>query len=281
MIGRIAVIGLVVAASVATARAAVRYEYKEQSRSDFRALPSTELSGRVVIDGNRSRVDFISGSPYGLGSYMLTSGNGVTVIVQPFKKTYTEVHVTDARDALEANSGRIEITNDKIDLKKLDDHPIIAGLPTDHYHLETSYDMKMVLGSVTVSQIVKTTLDKWTTTSFGEILDTFAARSMSATGNTKLDALIDAEINNIKGIPLKQQMTLTTVGGESHVPGSKLNVNPRRQQHSEMVVISIENTEVPTSYFAIPLDYRKAELSENVDPSNIRILTMQEEPPQK
>jgi len=268
---------VVVAAVAFPAAAAVRYEFRQTIQSDFKGTPPSDITARAVIDGQRSRVDFINGSPYGTGSYVINAGEKTMYIVQPQKKTYTEIDVPNQADPLQSAASRIVISNDKIDVHKLSDHPVYAGLPTDHYRLETSYDITVNLGSVSLRQTVRTVIDKWTTASFADVFAPMLDTSVPRTGNVKLDALIDAEATKIKGLPLRQVTTITTLGDQRNF-GSVLKVDPKRQQTSEITITSIEEVAVPQTTFQIPGDYKKADLSQEqkgTDGSSVHILNME------
>lgn len=276
MVRNICSIVLVAAVSLPLS-AAVRYEFRQTVQSDFKGIPSSDITARAIIDGQRSRVDFLAGAPYGAGSYVINAGDKMMYIVQPQKKTYTEIDVPSQSDPLQAAASRIQISNDKIDLKKLGDHPVIAGLPTDHYRLNTSYDITVTLGSVSLRQTVRTAIDKWTTDSFSESLSAVLGSSVPHTGNDKLDALIDAEAGKIKGLPLRQITTITTLGDQRNF-GSVLKVDPKRQQTSEVTISSIEEIPTPAGTFQIPGDYKKADLSQDQkesDGSTVHILNME------
>ncbi|HVT03335.1 MAG TPA: hypothetical protein VHL58_08160 [Thermoanaerobaculia bacterium] len=268
---------LLVAALSSPAAAAVRYEFHQTIQSNFKGIPSSDITARAVIDGQRSRVDFLSGSPYGPGSYVINAGEKTMYIVQPDRKTYTVIDIPTQADPLQSAAPKIQISNDKIELNKLADHPIYAGLPTDHYRLDTSYDITVTLGSVSLRQTVRTAIEKWTTPSFADALASVLGTSVPHTGNVKLDALIDAEATRIKGLPLRQITTITTLGDQRNF-SSELRIDPRRQQISEVTISSIEEVAVPPTTFQIPGDYKKADLSKEekgTEQGNVHILNME------
>jgi len=45
-----------------SAAAGIQYEFRQTTSSDLESIPATDCAGRAIIDGDRSRVDFISGN---------------------------------------------------------------------------------------------------------------------------------------------------------------------------------------------------------------------------
>src|SRR3954470_4442492 len=71
----IALFLLVVTAS--SAPAAIQYEFRQTTSSDLDTIPSTDCAGRAIIDGDRSRIEFVTGNAYPAGTYLIaTNGSG-------------------------------------------------------------------------------------------------------------------------------------------------------------------------------------------------------------
>jgi len=56
------------------ASAAVQYEFIQHTQSDVSLSRPSNLTGRALIDGDRSRVDFLTGDLYPPGTYCLVEG---------------------------------------------------------------------------------------------------------------------------------------------------------------------------------------------------------------
>src|SRR5436305_1818424 len=120
--------------------AGVSYEFVQNTRSDIEQIPPTNLTGRAIIDGVRSRIDFGAGNIYAPGAYVISTDASRTLLyVDPISKTYSEVNA--AGIAAMYGNAEIKIDNFKTSTTLLDDHPNVAGVPTTHYHLTLSYDM--------------------------------------------------------------------------------------------------------------------------------------------
>jgi len=266
---------LLVAGIVQSLSAAVQYEFRQTTHSDLETMPSTDVTGRGIIDGNRSRVDFLSGSGYTLGSYILsTNGLHTLTFVDPSKKTYVEVNAAGVASAI--GSARITISNKKSNLTQLDDHPVIAGLPTDHYRLTLNYDITLAFGTIPLVQTVNEVIDKWVTNALGDIAETFLSSGGIRTGNPELDDLISIENTKIKGFALRQTMSVTTTN-DRQPQETKLTLRRSVTQTRELTVTSIEpKAAVSPDLFVVPTSYHKPDpLRDDTQKAPLQILTLQ------
>ena len=242
--------------------AAVRYTFHQSGRSEVEDIPSASTSGRVVIDADRSRVDFDGRTLWGEKAYIISSTTQKKMfIVDPGKKTVAEVNLENVAQSLA--SAKLQIANIKTDFQKLPDHIEIAGLPTDHYRLEASYDMTVMFGAMPLTQRVTTVVEKWTTTAFGDVSDAMAS-NLFHTGNMQLDDLMDAESNKMRGLALRQVTTVTT-GDPTNRKGTGQKAIPTRKQVSEMMVDSIQIVPADASLFQVPSGFKRIDHLENGD----------------
>jgi hypothetical protein len=250
---------VLVVATAPSAAAAIQYEFRQTTTSDLESIPSTDCAGRAIIDGDRSRVEFLSGNAYPVGTYIITTnGSRNLTFVDPSRKSFVEVNGASVTSAIGAR--KITITNKKTDLTKMPDQTTVAGFPTEHYRLVMSYDITVSFGNLPLTQTVKTTIDKWTTTAFGEVGDTFLASGALHTGNPDLDDLVAAENSNIKGLALRQVVNVTTINNRAAAAGqSQLHVNRTVTQTRELVITAIQpSAKVSLATFIVPLTFHKA-----------------------
>jgi hypothetical protein len=241
--------------------AGVSYEFVQNTQSDIEQFPSTNLTGRATIDGPRSRIDFLTGNIYAAGAYVISTDASRTLLyVDPVSKTYSEVNA--AAIAATYGASNIQIDNFKTKSTLLEDHPRIAGIETDHYHLTINYDMTLQYGTMPLTQKVDEEIDKWTTPRFGDIADAFFANGSVKTGNPKLDALIDAETRTIKGFPLKQTVVVRTTNPIGAAPGSELKLSNVRTQQRELLVTKIQESEADAALFHVPSTFHKLDAQE-------------------
>ena len=260
-----------------TAGAAIQYEFQQMTRSDGSQAP-TQYSGRAIIDGDRSRVDVLSGNAYTPGVYVIsTNGSRTLAFVDPMKKIYAEVNAGSVAASVGANDLTIDNLNSAAN--KLDDHPVIAGVPTDHYRLTLTYDITLMMGTIVLKQNVHTTVDKWTTVMFGDVSEAFLANNGIRTGNPKLDEIIDIETTKIKGFPLRevaQTVTTDARGASSSALAKEGAYSRTHTQTREMLITSIRQTQVLATTFSIPVTYRKSESSEEkLTPTQVQTLSME------
>jgi hypothetical protein len=271
----IALLLLVVTAS--SAPAAIQYEFRQTTSSDLESIPSSDCVGRAIIDGDRSRVEFVTGNAYPPGTYVIaTNGSRTMTFIDPSKKTFVEVNAASVASSIGAR--KITIANKKIDVTKMPDQVSIAGFPTEHYRMIMSYDITVAFGEMPLTQTVKTTIDKWTTNAFGDIGETFLASGALHTGNPDLDELMSAENTNIKGFPLKQIVNVTTVNPHAaQNTASQLHMNRTVTQTSELVVTSIQPTaKVNVATFVVPLTYHKAgPIHDDTQKAPVQVLSME------
>jgi hypothetical protein len=257
---------------------AVRYEFRQTTSSDIENFPSSDCTGRAVIDGERSRVEFIAGDAYPPGTYVIaTNGSRNLIFVDPAKKSFVEINAAGVATAI--GSSNITIANRKVDVTQLPDHPVIAGIPTDHYRLVISYDITLRMGTIPMTQAVHTIIDKWVTTAFGDLAETFLTANTVKTGNADIDELTSIENTKVKGFALRETTAVTTSTNRQNIPGSDLSkvFRTTRTQTKEITVTSIElATTVSAAEFVVPATFRRADpLHDDTQKTPINVLSME------
>jgi hypothetical protein len=271
----IALFLLVVTAS--SASAAIQYEFRQTTSSDLDTIPSTDCAGRAIIDGDRSRIEFLTGNAYPPGTYMIaTNGSRTMTFIDPSKRSFVEINAASVATSI--GGRKISVANKKIDVTKMTDQVSIAGFPTEHYRMVMSYDITVAFGSMPLTQTVRTTIDKWTTNAFGEVGDTFLASGALHTGNPDLDDLMSAENTNIKGFALKQIVNVVTINGHAaQNTSSELHMNRTVTQTRELLVTSIQPAAtIGAATFTIPLTYHKAgPIHDDTQKAPVQVLSME------
>ena len=272
------VVALLVVAAGQGVYGAVQYEFQQTTHSDLESMPETDMTGRGILDGDRSRVDFLTGDAFPVGSYVFTlNGSRTLTYVDPTKKTYVEVNAAGVASAI--GTARITISNKKVAVSQLEDHPMIAGLPTDHYQMTLDYDITLGFGSIPLTQTVHETIDKWVTQAFGNVGQDFLSSGAVRTGNPELDELVAAENTKIKGFPLKQMMRVSTTMHRENVRGSELSnvFRPTRTQTRELLITSITpKSSVSSDLFLVPADFHKPDpLRDDSQKAPLQILSLQ------
>jgi len=251
-------VALTLALVVSTTQAAVLYEFRQTSRSDMESTPATDFNGRAMLDGERSRVEILAGNAYPPGTYVIsTNGSKTLTYVDPGMKQYFEVNNVSAASAM--GSRKITISNARHDVTKLEDHPVIAGVPTDHYRVTLDYDIVVNFGSIPLKQTVHSQIDKWTTVAFGDVNESFLSSGSLRTGNAQLDELMDFESARVKGFPLRETAVTTTRNSRGNVAGSQLQIAATHTLTKELTINSIRQATARPSDFSVPVTYRRVE----------------------
>jgi hypothetical protein len=261
------VLGVFLAVIAAPAFGAIEYEFSQKSTTEDPLLPMTELTGKAVLDGLRTRVDFRGGSLYPAGTYAVSTDSRRVFFVDPKNKTYTEVNMAAPSTRLASSSIRIE--NFKSNLERLTDRQVIAGHETDHYRITIDYDISARMGRLTLKRHVTTIVESWNTNRYGDISPDFVTGGNTTTGNAQLDQFLAA--TRTPGFPLRQ--TITTKSRHD-LPMTRTKrtcpnpadcwepESPERTTVHEMWVTSIRETTGAGISFTVPPTYVRSDVTE-------------------
>lgn len=258
-----------------SASAAIQYEFVQKNTSADAVDPVTDLTARAVIDGDRSRVDFVGGNLYPPGTYVIsTDASRRLLFVDPSKRWYTEVNTASVATAL--GSSNIRISNLKSSIETRDDRPVIAGYPTEHSRLTITYDIAVMMKSIPLKQHVRTEVDTWSTLQF-PALSSMSFLSGMRTGNPEIDKLLEVETTRVQGFPLRQTVTTRAVA-DLPPKRSEIKTPMSRTIVREMWVTSIREVAPDAALFTIPATYTRTDVQEA--PKSARE-TLTFEPPAK
>src|SRR5437773_869537 len=115
-----------------------------------------------------------------------------------------------------------QTTSSELDGAEVTVHPVIAVIPTDHYHLAIDYDITVTFGTLPLTQSIHTLIDRWTTMAFGEIAETFLSGGALRTGNPDIDDMVALENAKGKGFPLRQTVRITAINNRAGAAKSPL-----------------------------------------------------------
>lgn len=237
--------------------AAIQYDFTQRNTNTDSISPTSDFTARAVIDGARSRIEFLAGTLYPPGTYVVsTDGSRRLYFVDPSRQWYTEVNTASIATAI--GTSNIKIENFKSSAETLPDRVFIAGIETVHQHVEMSYDITLETRAMPLSQHVRTEIDTWSTDRFGPIHES-AFFSMH-TGNPEVDQVLAAEAAKITGFPLRQIVTTRTT--YQRASGSQLQTPNTRTVTRETQITAIKETEAPATLFTFPATYRRADQPE-------------------
>ena len=267
-------IGLALVATGASA--AVQYEFRQSTQSQVENIPSVEFTGRAIIDGEKSRVEILSGTAYEPGTYVISTNSSRTMTwVNPAKKSYVEINAAGVASAV--GSVNIKVSNFRHETTQLEDKPVIAGYPTVHYRMSIEYDITVMAGPVPLKQSVHTVTDRWVAPDFADVADAFLAGGSIHTGNADLDQVIDLETKNIKGFPLKQHFVISVTNETQGMPGTQLAIDRTRTQSRDIAITSIRSVTPSPAAFIIPPSFHPANPLHDDAQAPMKVLTF--EPP--
>lgn len=250
---------------------AIQYEFIQTSRSDS---DTTDFTARAFVDGEQTKVEFLSGNAYPPGTYVISSGRKL-LFVDPTQKSYTELNTMSVASAI--GTSAIKIDNFVPTVTKLDDQILVAGIAADHYRLTMTYDITVTFKAMPVKQSVYAVIDKWTTVQFGDVGEAVAMMTSGLrTGNAKIDEMVAAETTKIRGFPLKQTIQITTTNLARRKSGqTQLKVPVTRTRTREFTVIKVGEVPSRESAFLIPEGFRRLNFAEQAPKSQMQVLSLE------
>ncbi len=255
--------GLIVAAALlcvaGSASAGVYYE--AVTTTEGKGGGMGDVTVHAWVDGDMAKVEFTeSGNPLmGPGSYLLTRNGGKTIyLVNPSEKTYAEWNMEAmmnmAGGAMKMAKGMMNMKFTDPDVEKVGEEPggSMLGMPTTHYTYRTTYAMEMKFMGMHQKNTTVQDQEIWSTTALDmPAMGIWLKDSGPKTGDEQLDTLIQAEMDKVKGFPLKQ-VTVTTTTDEKK--------GKSQTSTTTMEVTKLEKTSVPASTFVIPPTYTETSL---------------------
>ena len=248
-------LGLVVGLLVTGASAGLYYETVTTTQGKGQG-DMGNMKAKAWADGDNGKVEFTESKNAMLekGTYLLTHDGGKTIyLVNPKEKTYA---VWDMEAMMQLVGGamgmmKMTITDPVVERLVEESGPALLGYPTTHYKSRTTYTMSMsVMGMKSQSTIAKEQ-ETWATTKISDAGLGMWLRNAPKSGNEELDKLIQAEMDAVKGIPLKTVTVTTTTDTKK---------KKSETSTTTMEVTKIEATTIPESTFAIPDGYQETEL---------------------
>ena len=212
------------------------------------------------VDGGGARIVFGETSTPMLdkGSYMVTQDGGQTVyLVDPKEETYTEWDVEamlrGVGQVMQSLGGMVDVQVDNVAVVKLDsgDGPEMHGLATRYRKYRLSYDMRIKVMGMNRANHVETVNEVWSTDQLADAALGLWLREAPTTGFDAVDELIEAEMSQVQGFPLKTVSTTTTTGEK----GKRQDTST-----STTVVTSLDRTVAVTpATFMVPPGYQRVE----------------------
>jgi hypothetical protein len=246
-------VGLIVFCTVLSSFAG--WEYSATTRaegSQHSEMMNNEMTSWV--DGDKAKVEFVkSGSPLTpAGSFVITKDGGkMMYMVNPPNKTYSKWDVASMAGLA---GGAMQMMNMKMSTPKVEKlleekGGKIAGFATTHYRFRTSYTMEMSFMGIQRSTATVTEEDVWSCAQLNDAgLTAWMNQQGTKTGNEQLDKLVKAEMEKVKGFPLKRVVTTTSKESNGEPQVMKMTTE----------VSAIKKSSPDAGLFEIPAGYKEA-----------------------
>jgi hypothetical protein len=230
------------------------WEYSAVTRAEgskHSEMMNSQMSSWV--DGDKAKIEFIkSGSPMTpAGSFMITKDGGkIMYMVNPQRKTYSK---WDMAGMAGFAGGAMQMMNMKMSTPKVEKlleekGEKIAGFATRHYRFRTSYTMEMSFMGVQRSTSTVTEEDIWSCPELNDAgLNAWMNQQVSNTGSEQLDKLVKAELEKVKGFPLKRVVNTTTKESSGEEQVMKLTTE----------VTAIQKASPDAGLFELPAGYQE------------------------
>ncbi len=239
------------------------FQYKAVTKDDQNNATEVES----WIEGQNAKILFSeSNNPMAeSGSYIITTDGGKTIyLVNPKEKTYMKWDIQAmmklAGGALNSMGGvlKMSFTDPRVTLLEEKDGGSIHGLATRYFSYKTTYDVEMKIIGIKKLQSMEITQKIWATTQVDdEAFGVWLRSGPPATGNEDLDKILAAEMDKVKGFPLKS--ITTTITRQMNKKGTK--VKKETISNSETEVVSLQkNVDIDPNLFLIPTDYEEVEM---------------------
>ncbi len=220
-------------------------------------------SAEVWVSGEKAKVVFgKTASPITPeGNYLVTHDAGKTLfLVDPDKKTYSEWSMDAMFKALggmlDAVGPLVELDFDHPDIDKLGQEPgeRILGLETTLSRFRSNYRMSMKVMGMKRAWDIESEQQTWSTNELKDpAMGVWLRGVPRSTGNEDLDNLLDTEMSQVNGFPLK---IVTTTNRTNKKGKTTTDV-------TTMKVEELEQLEVPETTFTLPAEqgFEKVEMA--------------------
>lgn len=238
------------------------WEYSATTRAEGSSQQAEMMNMQMTswVDGDKAKIEFVkSESPLTpSGSFVVTKDGGkVMYMVNPSKKTYSR---WDMESMAGLAGGAMQMMNMKMSTPKVEKlleekGEKIAGFATTHYRFRTSYTMDMSFMGIKRSTTTVAEEDIWANAELNDAgLNAWMNQQGTKTGNEQLDKLVKAEMEKVKGFPLKRVVTTTTKESSGEPQVMKMTTE----------VTAIKKASPAAGLFELPAGYTESSMFESM-----------------
>ena len=237
------------------------WEFTSVTKAESKQRGADQMNSTVhaFLNGDKSRVEFTEGKNPGMekGGYLITEDGGKTCyMVHPKDKTYMKWDMEQmANVAGQATKMmQMKVTDPKVEKLLEEKGEKIAGFPTTHYRYRISYAMEMSIFGMKSSQANVQDHDVWSTSDVGDLGIAFWVKKGGVKmGDESLDKLMKAQMDQVKGFPLKQVTVMSSKDGKGNENVTK----------TTMEVTEIKKASPAEDLFKIPAGYKETSMFGN------------------
>ena len=204
----------------------------------FRVQGSSGMTGRVLADGLRMRLELDN------GTVLLSNDGGKTLtLLDPAARTFKPLTAADLGVA------GLQVSNPKTSARDLGDGGTLEGYPTRKWEVETAFDAAIDPSDPKMTMHIVMRSESWRTDRLPEAAASVAMAQTARTGIASLDKLLDSMASaEVKGFPLKEVTTIR-VGGKS---GRETSETWTVEAHGIRTGVA-----AAPAQFAVPIGYKK------------------------
>lgn len=219
-----------------------------------KGLRRSTISGSAQAEGDRFRMNIVRGDGFTFAdnSFVISHDSGKTLFVgDPASKTYYQLDFGEASASAASLFKQLgflnfKISNPKVASRDLGKGEPIAGYPTQHNQVSSSFAMSVGSGPQAMKIGISMSTDSWVTDRIPAALTNVLQKQSIATGIAEVDKLIAAQSANAKGFPLKQVTTF------------RIEQNGRTNESVTTTMIrNVAQKVFAPADFALPAGYKK------------------------
>lgn len=217
-----------------------------------KAAKAQDSTSTISVQGKCMRLDYNETKDPSVkkGDYMVCNDGESFYMVNTKEKQYMKFNFAMAGGVMSLMN--MKISDAKSELVSDEAGPRILGYPTRHIKTTMTYTMEMsILGMKTKNQIAQET-EMWTTTKIdASAFEAWSRNFVAKGGNKDMEDLMKATTRNMKGVPLKSIMVMTTTDKNGKTSTTTTTTE----------VTEVKEQALHASLFELPADFKEFDLS--------------------
>jgi len=245
---------LAAAAVAVSAHAGLTYSFQSVSTG----MRDTTIAGTASADQGKMRLDVTRGDGAVLMdntvALSINGGRGLQIL-DPAAKTYYDVDLDQLLGGVSALMQKlgglvtISVRNVKVNTRDAGDAAAIEGYPTRRVLVDSDYDLVLDAFGQKTTIHVTTNVQSWVTAALPAEMTSVFQLSGAKTGIADIDKLVQAQMGNVNGFPLKQITTFHAAQGGTEMASTTTTTT----------VSGIQKKDIDAAQFELPAGYTKTD----------------------